>query len=64
MKSQNVMTEFRPFLRKQCEQATCADCTCMCKGQRKGCGQFTPTPKFYDAVKDKWNKQVMEAKAV
>mgnify|MGYP000850618240 CR=1 FL=1 len=55
MKHTDMTTEFRPFLRKQCEQATCQQCTCACKGVRKGCGQFTPTPKFYDEVREKFN---------
>ena len=57
MKHEDTAHEFRPFLRKKCADATCSDCTCMCKGQRKGCGTFTPTPKFYDAVRAKFNTE-------
>lgn len=56
MKHEDTANEFKPFLRKQCADATCADCTCRCKGTRKGCGTFTPTPKFYDDVRAKFDK--------
>lgn len=55
MKTKYIDPEFKPFLRKQQESATCNDCNCKCKKTRKGCGNFTPTAKFYDEVRDKFN---------
>ena len=55
MKKIQIDPDFKPFLRKQQESATCADCNCQCKGKRKGCANFTPTAKFYDSVRDKFN---------
>jgi hypothetical protein len=61
--------EFKQFIRKCHESATCADCECGCKGadKRRGCGNFTPTAKFYGDVREKFNtacSEKQEGKAV
>jgi len=47
--------EYIAFLRKQCAVASCSNCSCKCKKTRRGCGSFTPTAKFYDEVRAKFN---------
>ncbi len=51
---ENERLLWRAFYRTAMKNATCTSCTCQCKKQRKGCGNFTPSAKFTTAARQRY----------